>query len=112
MGQEDYTMGNYLEHANIAVTDVDKTIQFFRAAMPDFQVRHDSGRGSGRWVHLGTDVTYIAINQMAGPAEGWHRGRGHGAGIERDAHVHERTRPVDHDGSIELAEQAEPSRAV
>ena len=63
-------MGSYVEHANISVTDVDEAIRFFRTAMPDFRVRHDSGHGPARWVHLGTDATYIAINQMPAPAEG------------------------------------------
>lgn len=63
-------MGSCVEHANISVTDVDKAVQFFSTAMPDFRVRHDSGDGPKRWVHLGTDATYISINQMPDPAEG------------------------------------------
>ena len=63
-------MPSRVEHANISVTDVDKAIRFFCTAMPDFQVRHDSGPGPKRWVHLGTDASYIAINQMPPPAEG------------------------------------------
>jgi len=63
-------MPSYVEHANISVTDVDETLRFLRTAMPDFQVRHDSGRGPSRWVHLGTDTTYISITQMPPPAEG------------------------------------------
>ncbi|MBT3382012.1 MAG: VOC family protein [Lentisphaerae bacterium] len=63
-------MESYVEHTNISVTDVDKSIRFFSTAMPDLRVRHDSGPGPKRWVHLGTDVTYISINQMPPPAEG------------------------------------------
>jgi catechol 2,3-dioxygenase-like lactoylglutathione lyase family enzyme len=63
-------MESYVEHANISVTDVDETIRFLTTAMPDFRVRHDSGPGTGRWVHLGTNTTYIAINQMEDPAQG------------------------------------------
>ena len=64
MEQGELLMRSYLEHANISVTDVDKAVRFFHSAMPDFQVRHDSGPGPERWVHLGTDTSYIAINQM------------------------------------------------
>ena len=63
-------MESYVEHANISVTDVDGAIRFFMTAMPDFRVRHDSGPGPRRWVHLGTDSTYMSINQMEPPAEG------------------------------------------
>ena len=63
-------MESYVEHTNISVTDVDEAIRCFTTAMPDFRVRHDSGPGPERWVHLGTDCTYISINQMPDPAEG------------------------------------------
>ena len=63
-------MASYVEHANISVTDVDEAVRFFTTALPDFRVRHDSGPGPKRWVHLGTDATYISINQMPDPAEG------------------------------------------
>lgn len=69
-GHENRIMGSFVEHANIAVTDVDEAIRFFSTALPDFWVRHDSGHGPRRWVHFGTDVTYISINQMPDPAEG------------------------------------------
>ena len=63
-------MESYVEHTNISVTNVDEAIRYFTTAMPEFRVRHDSGPGPKRWVHLGTDTTYISINQMADPAEG------------------------------------------
>ncbi len=63
-------MESYVEHTNISVIDVDEAIRFFTTAMPDFKVRHDSGPGPTRWVHLGTDTTYISINQMPAPAGG------------------------------------------
>jgi catechol 2,3-dioxygenase-like lactoylglutathione lyase family enzyme len=62
-----------LEHANLAVADVDGMIEFLRTAFPSF--RH---RGAGktllgtRWVHLGNDDTYIALNEASSePAEPW-----------------------------------------
>jgi catechol 2,3-dioxygenase-like lactoylglutathione lyase family enzyme len=52
-----------LEHANLAVRDVDATIRFLQAAFPEFRIRFDSGGSGGhRWVHVGTDDTYIALS--------------------------------------------------
>jgi catechol 2,3-dioxygenase-like lactoylglutathione lyase family enzyme len=52
-----------LEHANLAVEDVDGMIRFLQTAFPDFRVR---GQGRGwkgeRWVHVGNDVTYVALH--------------------------------------------------
>jgi catechol 2,3-dioxygenase-like lactoylglutathione lyase family enzyme len=50
-----------LEHANLCVRDVDEMIRFLRTAFPDFQVRADRPDGDSRWVHVGTDDTYIAL---------------------------------------------------
>jgi catechol 2,3-dioxygenase-like lactoylglutathione lyase family enzyme len=61
----------YMEHANITVKNIDNAIQFFQTAFPHFEVR-GGGTSDYRWVHLGTDETYIAIND-----------RGNG-GIEKD----------------------------
>lgn len=63
-------MTSYLKNANISVTNLEETVRFFCTAMPDFQIRHDSGPAPVRWVHLGTDDTYITINQMPPPAVG------------------------------------------
>ncbi|MBI5835030.1 MAG: VOC family protein [Armatimonadetes bacterium] len=62
-------MGSNVEHANLSVRDVDASVRFLLAAMPDFVVRHDSGPGPGRWVHLGNDATYIALNAMDEPGD-------------------------------------------
>ncbi len=53
-----------LEHANLCVHDIDALITFLQTAFPEFQIRHD-GRDPDdrRWVHVGTDETYLAINQ-------------------------------------------------
>ena len=53
-----------LEHANLSVHDIDATIRFLRTAFPEFRVRRDTTDPDGsRWVHVGTDETYIALNQ-------------------------------------------------
>ncbi|MCW5516947.1 VOC family protein [Muriicola sp. Z0-33] len=52
----------YLEHANITVSDLQESIRFFQTAFPHFKIR---GRGNDmrEWIHIGDNVTYIAINQ-------------------------------------------------
>ena len=56
-------MPAYLEHANITVPDMDAAIAFLTTAFPEFRVRHDAVNAiSGiRWVHVGTDASYIAL---------------------------------------------------
>lgn len=57
-------MATRLEHANIAVRDVEEMIHFLQLAFPDFEIR---GEGKNllrrRWVHVGNSETYIAINE-------------------------------------------------
>ena len=55
-------MAAVLEHSNIHVKDVDGMIGFLRTAFPEFVIRHDAVDDDGkRWVHIGTDDTYIAL---------------------------------------------------
>lgn len=66
-----------IEHANMIVRDIDAMAQFLRTAFPDFEVRQDAGEGDDRWIHIGTDDTYIALNQAREePAERWRPYRG------------------------------------
>lgn len=52
-----------LEHANLCVHDLDGVMRFLQTAFPEFRIRHDEvGQDGTRWVHLGTDETYIALN--------------------------------------------------
>ena len=62
-----------LEHANICVKDIDIMISFLKTAFPDFRVRGEGTIKDGRrWLHVGTDDTYIALNQATeDPAEDW-----------------------------------------
>lgn len=58
-----------LEHANIAVHDIDGVATFLQAAFPEFSIRYEGVSASGlRWVHVGNDDTYVALYE-AGPAE-------------------------------------------
>ena len=57
-------MTTYLEHANITVSDIDATIEFLKVIEPDFIVRHDETPPGGyRWVHIGTNFSYIALQE-------------------------------------------------
>ena len=56
-------MTTKLEHANLCVDDIDGMIKFLQTALPDFIIRHDeTGINGDRWVHIGNDTTYIALN--------------------------------------------------
>ena len=61
-----------MEHANIIVRDIDKTAAFLKTAFPEFRVRRDTHSRKGRWMHIGTDDTYIALSEASKePAETW-----------------------------------------
>lgn len=59
-----------LEHANLCVHDMDGVICFLLTAFPAFRIRHDATEADGsRWVHVGTDETYIALTEASPAAE-------------------------------------------
>ena len=62
-----------LEHANLCVRDIDGMIRFLQTAFPEFRVRGEGTSNDGtRWVHVGTDETYIALGQSrVDPANQW-----------------------------------------
>lgn len=56
----------HLEHVNLVVEDIPKTLHFYRAAFPHWHVR-GGGEGSWHgkprdWVHFGDDYQYLAFN--------------------------------------------------
>ena len=64
-----------LEHLNLVVSDLDKTLAFYQAAFPHWTVR---GGGTGdwygkprKWIHFGDDYHYLAFSD-------------HGEGQNRD----------------------------
>ena len=67
-----------LEHANLTVRDLDGVIRFLQTAFPEFRVRGEGISNDGsRWVHIGTDETYIALSPAsAKPEKGWTPYRG------------------------------------
>jgi len=51
-----------LEHANLAVRDLDGMIRFLTTAFPDFRLRGQGPDCAGRrWVHVGNDETYLSL---------------------------------------------------
>ena len=61
-----------LEHANIIVRNIDEAVRFVRTAFPEFEIRHEGDDGGRRWVHVGTDDTYLCFTQASKePAERW-----------------------------------------
>jgi len=62
-----------LEHANLAVRDLDGALRFVQTAFPDFRIRREGKNWRGlRWMHVGTDETYLALNEAPEePAEAW-----------------------------------------
>ena len=56
-------MANQLEHANIRVKNIDETVKFLTTAFPDFRIRGGKRGGEASWVHIGTDDTYLALNE-------------------------------------------------
>ena len=62
-----------LEHANLFVRDIDATIRFLQTAFPEFRIRFDARDPRGRrWVHIGTDDSYIALtHSTVEPEQRW-----------------------------------------
>ena len=63
----------YLEHANLTVPSIEKSMAFLATAFPEFKQR---GGGPlfgdeklGRWVHFGNEDTYIAMSQVTHEVE-------------------------------------------
>lgn len=52
-----------MEHANLHVRHFDAAVYFLQAAFPDFKVRSESERDGLRWMHIGTNETYVALNE-------------------------------------------------
>lgn len=53
-----------LEHANLSVRDLEAMIRFLMTAFPEFRIRGEGTNRNGiRWVHVGTNDTYIVLNQ-------------------------------------------------
>lgn len=56
----------HLEHLNLIVRNMDKTLEFYQAAFPHWKIR---GQGSGewfgtfrQWLHFGDDYQFLTFN--------------------------------------------------
>ncbi len=67
-----------LEHANLTVRDIDGMIRFLQTVFPEFQTRGEGKSWDGsRWVHVGTQETYIALSRAkVEPEKPWAPYRG------------------------------------
>ena len=55
-----------LDHANLAVRDLDGMIRFLQTAFPEFRVRGGGTSPTGaRWAHVGTDEVYLALSEAS-----------------------------------------------
>lgn len=54
-----------LEHANLTVKNIDESVRFITAAFTHFSVRGSGVKDGTRWVHVGTQETYLALNDGA-----------------------------------------------
>ena len=62
-------MSSQVEHINITVQDLDAAIRFVETALPDFQVRHREESNGRQWAHVGTQSSYLALEERS-PAGG------------------------------------------
>ena len=59
-----------MEHANINVRNVDDSVRFLKAAFPEFEIRREGLNEGRRWMHIGIEDTYIALNEAGVEATG------------------------------------------
>jgi len=62
-------MAARLEHANINVRSIDEAVQFLTAAFPEFRVRGRGERDGQPWLHVGTESSYLALNEFQDQSE-------------------------------------------
>jgi catechol 2,3-dioxygenase-like lactoylglutathione lyase family enzyme len=92
-----------LEHINLVIKDLNRSLTFYRAAFPHWRIRAKGGGewyGKPRtWVHLGDDYQYLALNEFG---EGDNRDlSGHQVGL-----AHFAFSVNDIDGVIDRLQQA------
>ena len=57
-------MLQYMEHANVTVRSIDDAKSFLKMVFPEFEQRGEGKSEVKRWVHFGTEKTYIALEEM------------------------------------------------
>jgi len=53
----------YLEHINFTVQNLNETVKFLQIAIPTYHVRGSGAFNGRKWLHIGTDETYLALNE-------------------------------------------------
>ena len=67
-------MKPFLEHVNMTSTDVDETVRFLLTAFPEFRIRGGGeGEKARRWVHVGTEDSYLCIEDRGATERGPHQ---------------------------------------
>ena len=67
-------MKPFLEHLNMTSTDVDETVRFLLTAMPEFSIRGGGGgEKAQRWVHVGTEDSYLCVEDRGATERGPHQ---------------------------------------
>lgn len=55
-----------IEHANVTVADIEEATRFLTLVYPSIKIRGEGARQTGgSWRHVGTDDSYIALQQEA-----------------------------------------------
>ena len=59
-----------LEHANLAVRDMEGMVRFVKTAFPDFRIRAEGMSLQGaRWLHIGNGRSYLALTEAREESE-------------------------------------------
>ena len=56
-------MKAYMEHVNLTVSDLENSVKFFKTAFPEFEIRGGGESDFGKWIHFGSDESYLAITE-------------------------------------------------
>lgn len=73
----------HLEHLNLDVNNIEKTLTFYRAAFPHWKIRDGAERDTehNKWVHFGDDWQFLTFNENVSAKKpskhGTHLGVGH-----------------------------------
>ena len=59
-----------LEHANIRVGSLAAAVDFLLTAIPSFRIRGEGvGSDGRRWMHVGSDDSYLALSEAPSPGD-------------------------------------------
>jgi catechol 2,3-dioxygenase-like lactoylglutathione lyase family enzyme len=53
---------NRFEHLNLSCRNLEATKRFYQSVFPDWYVRAEGHNGDSRWMHLGSNQFYLALN--------------------------------------------------